>query len=66
MVIILSARKRCGDQPSSNSESDRAASQTAKIKHAIRRMFRKLSKMWDFARRWRGLVHRSSIQIEQT
>ena len=29
MVIILSARRRCGNQPSSSSESNRAGSQTA-------------------------------------
>ena len=49
-MIILSARKCCGDQPSSSSESDRATSQNAKAKHAIRRAFGKLSEMWDFAR----------------
>src|SRR6266481_1163603 len=66
MVIILSARKCCEDQVSGNSESDHAASQTAKNKHAARRTFRKFAEMWDFARLWCGLVHRSSIQIKRT
>jgi hypothetical protein len=66
MVIILSARKCCGDRPSSNSESDCAASQDAKAKHAIRRTLGKLSKMYDFALQWRGLVRGGSRQIKQT
>jgi len=66
MVIILSARKCCGDQPSSSSESDHAASQTARIKYLARRRFRKLSEMWKFARRWRRVVPRSAIRLEQT
>jgi len=66
MVIILSARKCCGDEPSISSESDRAASQNAKAKHAIRRTFRKLSEMRDFARWWGGLVPGSSIEVKQT
>ena len=65
MVIILSARKCCGDQTSSSSETDRAASQTTKTKHAIPGTFRKLSEMWDFACRWRQLVPLSSIPIKQ-
>jgi hypothetical protein len=65
MVIILSARKYCGDQSSTSSESDRAASQNAKTKHSVQRTFRKLSEMWDFARPWRELVRHSFIQITQ-
>jgi hypothetical protein len=66
MVIILSARKCCGDQPSSSSERDRAASQNAQAKHAARRASRTLSEMWDFARWSGGLVPGSSIEIKQT
>jgi hypothetical protein len=32
----------------------------------MRRTFRKLSEMWDFARWWGGLVPGSSIEIKQT
>ena len=66
MVIILSARKRCGNQPSSSSESNHAASQTARIKYVARRKFRKLSEMWNFAADGASLVSRSAIRIEQT
>jgi hypothetical protein len=66
MVIILSARKLCGDQASSSSRSDHAASQSAKREHAAQRTFRKLSEMWDFTYRWRGLIHHSSLQLRQT
>lgn len=66
MVIIFSARKRCGDQLSSSSESGHAASQTARTKYVARRRFRKSSEMWNFARRWRGFAPRSTIRIEQT
>jgi hypothetical protein len=64
MAIILSARKRCGDQPSSSSKSDRAASQTATTESVARRKDRKLSEMWNFALRWRGVVPGSAIRIE--
>lgn len=45
MVIILFARNRCGDQPSSNSESDQTPSQTARTKYVARRKVRKLFDM---------------------
>jgi hypothetical protein len=65
MVIIVSARECCGDQPSSSLERDRAGKETPKAKHAAYQVFRKFSEMPDFPSPWRGLVLHSSIHIKQ-